>query len=103
MRLNVLFHFSKLVHAALETPTQLTNQQVQISKSLSCQTCLKTTGAYTNTDMNDLNSLYSALIFLFNSVGKMREQDQLPSVVLLILKMAQGTKLHSQMCEKYHF
>lgn len=53
--------------------------------------------------MNDLNSLHSALIFLFNSVGKMREQNQLPSVVLPVLKMAQETKLDSQMCEKCFF
>lgn len=86
----------------LETPTQLTNQQVQLTKCLSCQTCPETTGA-SNTDMNDLNSLHSALIFLFNSVGKMREQDQLPSFVLPVLKMAQGTKLDSQMCEKCRF
>lgn len=53
--------------------------------------------------MYDLNSLHSALIFLFNSVGKMREQNQLPSVVLPVLKMAQETKLDSQMCEKCFF
>lgn len=72
------FHFSNLVHAVLETPTQLMNQQAQVSKCLSCQTCLKTTGADSNADTNDLNSLHSALIFSFNSVGKMREGAQMP-------------------------
>lgn len=38
--------------------------------------------------MNDLNSLYSALIFPFNSVGEMSERNQLPSVARLVLKMA---------------
>lgn len=96
MRLKPLHHFSKSAHVALETTTQLT-KWVQINKCLSCQTCLKTPGTCSNTDMNDLNSFRSALIFLFNSVGKMREHRQLPSVVPAYLKKkkngTKGTKL----------
>lgn len=91
MRLKLLFHFSNSVHAGLETTKQLT-KLVQINMRLSCRTCFKTPGTCSNTDMNDLNSLHSALISLFNSVGEMREQDQLPSVVPAYLKNGTGYK-----------